>query len=169
MLEFLIDIIFVMLGEHVIQKTDNILMSTDCVPPLVDLFLYLHEACNSRNMNRLAWFFNFMFRYIADDVLSLIIQNLVIMLITSIAYKETSNSLRYQLTYTNIIHPPLDLPVNIYKYHPSTTWLFIQLCYQFSNFIRFVLFYFFCICAYGVLCAFCGKHINNLKQISMFW
>ena len=74
-----------MLGEHVIQKTDNILMSTDCAPPLVDLFLYLHEACNSRNMNRLAGFFNFMFRYIADDVLSLIIQNLVIMLITSIA------------------------------------------------------------------------------------
>jgi hypothetical protein len=53
-----------------------------------------------------------MFRYIADDVLSLIIQNLVIMLITSIAYKETNNSLRNQLTYTNIIHPPLDFLYN---------------------------------------------------------
>ena len=44
MLEFLIDNIFVMFGRRVFQQTVGILKGTNCVPLLVNLFLYLYEA-----------------------------------------------------------------------------------------------------------------------------
>ena len=44
MLEFLIDNIFDMLGERVLQQTVGIHMGTHCAPLLADLFLYWHEA-----------------------------------------------------------------------------------------------------------------------------
>ena len=44
MLEFLIDNIFVMLGERVFQQTVGIPMDRNCAPLLADLFLYSYEA-----------------------------------------------------------------------------------------------------------------------------
>ena len=75
MLEFLIDNIFVIFGGRVFQQTVSIPMGTNCAPLLADLFLYSYEAdfiqaLLKKNENKLAWSFNFMFRYI-DDVLSL--------------------------------------------------------------------------------------------------
>ena len=74
MLEFLIDNIFVMFGGRVFQQTVGIPMGTNCAL-LADLFLYSYEAdfiqgLLKKNEKKLAWSFNFMFRYI-DDVLSL--------------------------------------------------------------------------------------------------
>jgi len=43
-LEFLIDNIFAMFGGRVFPQTVAILMGTNCVPLLVDLFLYSYEA-----------------------------------------------------------------------------------------------------------------------------
>ena len=40
MLGFLIDNIFVFFGGHVFQSTVGIPMSTNCAPPLADLFRY---------------------------------------------------------------------------------------------------------------------------------
>ena len=70
MLEFLIDNIFVMFGGRVFQQTVGIPMGTNCVPLLVDLFLYSYEADFKKNEKKLVRSFNFTFRYI-DDVLSL--------------------------------------------------------------------------------------------------
>ena len=63
-------------------------MGTNCVPLLADLFLYSYEAdfiqgFLKKNEKKLARSFNFTFRYI-DDVLSLKILGLVILLIASI-------------------------------------------------------------------------------------
>ena len=43
-LEFLIDNIFAMFGGCVFQQTVGIPLSTNCVPPLANLFLYSYEA-----------------------------------------------------------------------------------------------------------------------------
>ena len=68
MLEFLIDNIFVMLGERVFQKTVGIPMGTNCAPPLADMFIYSYEAdfikgLLKKNEKKLARSFNFTFRY----------------------------------------------------------------------------------------------------------
>ena len=75
MLDFLIDNIFVTFGGRVFQQTVGIPMGTDCVPLLVDLFLYNYDAEFIQELLRkkdkkLAISFNSTFRYI-DDVLSL--------------------------------------------------------------------------------------------------
>jgi hypothetical protein len=75
MLEFLIDNIFVVFGEHVFQQTICIPMGTNCVPLLADLLLYSYESdfingLLKKNEKKLARSFNFTFRCI-DDVLSL--------------------------------------------------------------------------------------------------
>ena len=71
----LIDNIFVTFGGRVLQQTVGILMGTNCVPLLPDLFLYYYEAEFIQELLRkedkkLAISFNFPFRY-RDDVLSL--------------------------------------------------------------------------------------------------
>ena len=75
MLEFLIDNIFVFFGGRVFQQTVGKSMGTNCAPLLADLLLYSYEADFiqgplKKNEKKLAWSFNFTFRYI-DDVLSL--------------------------------------------------------------------------------------------------
>ena len=75
MLDFLIDNIFVMFGGGVFQQIVGIPMATNCAPLLDDLFLYSYEAdfiqgLLKKNENKLARYFNLMFRYI-DDILSL--------------------------------------------------------------------------------------------------
>jgi hypothetical protein len=55
---------------RVFQQTVGIPMGTNCVPLLVDLFLYSYEADFKKNEKKLVRSFNFTFRYI-DDVLSL--------------------------------------------------------------------------------------------------
>ena len=71
MLEFLIDIIFVVLGIQVSQKSVEIPMCTKCAPFWADLFLYSYEAkfvqIILREKKCLAVTFNLTFRYI-DDV-----------------------------------------------------------------------------------------------------
>ena len=75
MLQFLIDNIFVLFGGRVFQQTVGIPMGIKCAPLLADLFLYSYEAdfiqgILKKNEKKLAWSFNFTFRYI-DDVLLL--------------------------------------------------------------------------------------------------
>ena len=64
-----------MFGGRVFQQIVGIPMGSNCVPPLADVFLYLHEAdiihgLLKKNEKKLVRSFNFTFRYI-DDVLSL--------------------------------------------------------------------------------------------------
>jgi hypothetical protein len=75
MLEFLIDIIYVVVGGHVFQQYVGIIMGTSCAPLLADLFLYSYEAeCIQMLLHEkkksLAVAFNSTFRFI-DDVLSI--------------------------------------------------------------------------------------------------
>ena len=75
MLEFLIDSIFVIFGGRVFQQTVDIPMGTNCSALLADLFLYSYEeyfiqGLLKKNEKKVAWSFNFTFRYV-DDVLSL--------------------------------------------------------------------------------------------------
>ena len=75
MLEFLVDNIFVVFAGKVFQQIIGILMDTNCVPLLADIFLYSYEAefiqsLLSAGKKRLASQFNFTYRYI-DDVLSI--------------------------------------------------------------------------------------------------
>ena len=44
MLEFLVDNIFVVFAEKVVQQTVGIPIGTNCAPLLADIFLYSHEA-----------------------------------------------------------------------------------------------------------------------------
>ena len=75
MLEFLIDNIFVVFGNHVFQQSVGIPMGTHCAPLLADLFSYSYEAEFIQKLlhekkKSLAVAFNSTFRYI-DDVLSI--------------------------------------------------------------------------------------------------
>ena len=75
MLEFLVDIIFVVFAGKVFQQIIGIPMGTNCVPLLADIFLYSYEAefiqsLLSAGKKRLASQFNFTNRYI-DVVLSI--------------------------------------------------------------------------------------------------
>ena len=74
-LEFLIDSIFVSFGGILFQQVVGILMGTNCVPLLADLFLYssesefLQKLVKDKKIHE-ARAFNFAYRYI-DDVLSI--------------------------------------------------------------------------------------------------
>jgi hypothetical protein len=75
MLQFLIDNIFAMFGGLMFQQTVGILMGTNCILRLADLFHYSYETdfiqgFLEKNEKNLAPSFNFTLRYI-DDVLSL--------------------------------------------------------------------------------------------------
>ncbi|KAK3093854.1 hypothetical protein FSP39_021096 [Pinctada imbricata] len=75
MLNFLIDIIFVVFGRKVFQQIVGIPMGTSCVPLLADIFLYSYEAefiqsLESEGKRYLASDVNFTCRYI-DDVLTI--------------------------------------------------------------------------------------------------
>ena len=75
MLESLDDNIFVVLVGKVFQQTVGILMGTNCVPLLADIFLYSYEAefiqsLLSTGKKQLSSRFNLTYRYI-DDVLSI--------------------------------------------------------------------------------------------------
>ena len=75
MLEFLVDNIFVVFAGTVCQQIIGIPMGTNCAPLLADIFLYSYEAefiqsLLSAGKKRLAFQFNFKYRYI-DDVLSI--------------------------------------------------------------------------------------------------
>jgi hypothetical protein len=75
MLEFLIYNIYVVVGVQVFQQSVGILMCTNCIPLLADLFLYSYEAefiqkLLHKKKKSLAVAFNLTFRYI-DDVLSI--------------------------------------------------------------------------------------------------
>jgi len=70
-LEFLIDNIFVLFDEHVIQQTVGIPMGTQCTPLLFDLFLYSSEATFihgvlKKNEKKLPQSCKFTFCYIYD-------------------------------------------------------------------------------------------------------
>jgi hypothetical protein len=76
MLGFLIDNVFAVFGNQIVQQFVGIPMGTNCAPLLADLFLYSYEAefiqKHLHEKNRpLAVAFNSTFRYI-DDVLSII-------------------------------------------------------------------------------------------------
>ena len=73
MLEFLVDNIFVVVGEKVFQQIVGIPLGTNCAPLLADIFLYSYQAefiqsLLSTRKKKLASQFNFTFRY-NDDVL----------------------------------------------------------------------------------------------------
>jgi hypothetical protein len=73
MLDFLVDYIYVDFEDQVFQQCVDILMGTNCVPLLADLFSYLYEAEFGQkllqdNNKKLAVSFNHTFTYI-DDVL----------------------------------------------------------------------------------------------------
>ena len=75
MLEFLVDNIFVVFAGKVFQQIIGIPMGTNCGPLLADIFRFLFEAeliqsLLSAGKNRLAYQFNFTYRYI-DDFLSI--------------------------------------------------------------------------------------------------
>ena len=75
MLEFLVNNIFVVFAGNVFQQIIGIPMGTNCTPLLADIFLYSYEAefiqsLLSTGRKRLAFHFNFTYRYI-DDVLSI--------------------------------------------------------------------------------------------------
>ena len=74
MLEFLIDNIFVIFGERLLQQTVGISQSTNSAPLLAELFLYTYEAdfiqgLLKENEKKLARSFIFSFRYIYDVLL----------------------------------------------------------------------------------------------------
>jgi hypothetical protein len=74
MLEFLIDNIFVIFGERLLQQTVGISQSTNSAPLLAELFLYTYEAdfiqgLLKENEKKLARSFIFNFRYIYDVLL----------------------------------------------------------------------------------------------------
>ena len=73
MLEFLVDNIFVVSAGKAFQQIIGIPMGTNCAPLLADIFLYSYKAefiqtLLSIGRKRLAFQFNFIYRYI-DDVL----------------------------------------------------------------------------------------------------
>ena len=75
MLNVLIDNIFAIFGGSVFQQTVGINMDTNYAPLLPYLFLFLvwgshHIGVLKKNVEKLAWSFNFTFSYI-DDVRSL--------------------------------------------------------------------------------------------------
>ena len=75
MLGFPVDNIFVVFAGKVFQQTVGIPMGTNCVPLLVDIFLYSYEAdfihsLLSTGRKQLAFRLNLTYRYI-DDVLSI--------------------------------------------------------------------------------------------------
>ena len=75
MLEFLVDIIFVVFGGKGFQQIVGIPMGTNCAPLLADIFLHSYEAKFTQSLlstgrKKLASQFNFTYRYI-DDVLSI--------------------------------------------------------------------------------------------------
>ena len=69
MLDFLIDNIFVLFGERVLQQTIGIPMGTNCALLLTDLFLHAYEAdflqgLHKNKDRKLAHTFNSSFHYI---------------------------------------------------------------------------------------------------------
>ena len=69
MLDFLIDNIFVLFGERVLQQTIGIPMGTNCALLLADLFLHAYEAdflqgFHKNKDRKLAHTFNSSFHYI---------------------------------------------------------------------------------------------------------
>ena len=75
MLEFLVEIIFLVFAGSVFQQTVGIPMGKNCAPLLADIFLYSYEAdfiqsLLSTGKKQLASRFNLTYRYI-DDVLSI--------------------------------------------------------------------------------------------------
>ena len=74
MLEFLIDNIFVIFGERLLQQTVGISQSTNSAPLLAELFLYTYETdfiqgLLKENDKKLARSFILSFRYIYDVLL----------------------------------------------------------------------------------------------------
>jgi hypothetical protein len=73
--EFLVDNIFIVCGNQVIQQIVEIPIGTNCAPLLADLFLYSYEAdliqklLHKRNKSLVVTFIS-TFRYI-DDVVSI--------------------------------------------------------------------------------------------------
>ena len=74
MLEFLIDNIYIRVGNRVFRQIVGIPMGTDCAPLLANMFLFYYEYKYIKELIRtnlhLAMKFNYTFRYI-DDLLTL--------------------------------------------------------------------------------------------------
>ena len=74
MLEYLIDNIYIVVGNRVFQQHIGIPMGTDCAPLLANLYLFYYEYNYMKNLMKLdygkALKCNFTARYI-DDLLSL--------------------------------------------------------------------------------------------------
>ena len=74
LLDFIIDNIYILFGNHVFRQTVGIPMGTNCAPLLADLYLFAYEyefmkELVSDKKLHLARKFNFTFRYI-DDLIS---------------------------------------------------------------------------------------------------
>ena len=74
MLEYLIDNIYIVVGNRVFQQHIGIPMGTDCAPLLVNLYLFYYEYKYMNNLMKLDYgktlSFKFTVRYI-DDLLTL--------------------------------------------------------------------------------------------------
>ena len=124
MLEFLIDCLYTVFGDQVLNQTVRIPMGSNCALLLADLFLYSYEAefiqkLLSQKQKQLASSFNLTFRYI-DDVLSINnnnFHNYVHMIYPSeLEIKDTTES-RTCASY-------LDILLNIDKNGKLTTKLY---------------------------------------------
>ena len=71
MFKFVIDNIFVMFGGRVSQQKVGIPLGSNCIHllPFIRTVRTLYSGFTNTNEKKLAWFFNFTFRY-KDDVLS---------------------------------------------------------------------------------------------------
>ena len=70
LLTYLVDNIFVVVGNRIYRQCIGIPMGTDCAPLLANLFLFYYEYAYRRDYFRLAKRFNNTVRYI-DDLLAL--------------------------------------------------------------------------------------------------
>ena len=70
MLEYLIDNIYIVVGNRVFQQHIGIPMGTDCAPLLANIYLFYYEYNYMKNLMKLdygkALKFNFTARYIED-------------------------------------------------------------------------------------------------------
>ena len=70
MLEYLIDHIYIVVGNRVFQPHIGIPMGTDCAPLLANLYLFYYEYNYMKNFMKFDYGINFTVRYI-DDLLTL--------------------------------------------------------------------------------------------------
>jgi hypothetical protein len=104
MLEFLIDNLFAMFGGRVFQQTVGIPMGTDCIPLLVDLFLYSYETDFIHGLlkiteKKLDRSFIFTFRYIDESTYCTHMYSDCLEHFHDISFKELVGRIRVVLSF----------------------------------------------------------------------